>query len=69
MNAINSLLAPLEAATRLGSWEDAEDIAREISRLCRLRRLCELQQIQEALFDKQRGETPLRPSWKEIRPF
>lgn len=54
MNAsINSLLGPLEAATRQGSWEDAEDIAREISRLARLQRLSELQKIQEALIGRQ----------------
>lgn len=46
---INALLGPLEAATRHGSWEDAEDIACEISRLARLERLSELQRIQEAL--------------------
>lgn len=54
MNAsINSLLGPLEAATRQGSWEDAEDIAREISRMSRLQRLSELQKIQEALVGYQ----------------
>lgn len=67
--SINSLLGPLEAATRLESWEDAEDIAREISRLCRLQRLCELQKIQEAILDGQRPKVALRPSWEEIRPF
>lgn len=50
---INALLGPLEAATRSGSWEDAEDIAREISRLSRLQRLSELQKIQEALVGSQ----------------
>lgn len=47
---INALLGPLEAATRQGSWEDAEDIAIEISLLARQERLGELQRIQEALY-------------------
>lgn len=68
MNAINSLLAPLEAATRLSSWEDAEDIAREITRLCRLQRLLELEKIQEALWARGTTKVQPRPSQEEIRP-
>lgn len=67
--SINSLLGPLEAATRLQSWEDAEDIAREISRLCRLQRLSELQQIQEAIGDRKWPKVAPRPSCEQIRPF
>lgn len=62
MNAsINSLLGPLEAATRSGSWEDAEDIAGEIRRLAKLQRLSELQKIQEALVGSRirQGESAL----------
>lgn len=66
---INSLLGPLEAATRLQSWEDAEDIAREITRLCRVQRLVELQKIQEALWARGNTKVQPRPSWEEIRPF
>jgi hypothetical protein len=46
---INSLLGPLEGATRSGDWETAECVAREISRLARVERLSELQRIEEAL--------------------
>lgn len=64
MNAsINSLLGPLEAATRSGSWEDAEDIAGEISRLARLQRLSELKKIEEALIASGRHQK-LKPSPK-----
>lgn len=61
--SINSLLGPLEAATRQGSWEDAEDIAGEIVRLSRLQRLSELEKIQEALAGRRirQGQSTLIP--------
>lgn len=68
-SSINCLLGPLEAAARLQSWEDAEDIAREIARLCRLMRLCDLQSIQEALGASKCGKVVPRPASEEIRPF
>lgn len=68
-SSINSLLGPLEAAARLQSWEDAEDIAREIARLCRLMRLSDLQSIQEALGASKCGKVMPRPANEEIRPF
>lgn len=65
-NSINSLLGPLEAATRSGSWEDAEDIAEEIRRLAKLQRLSELQKIQAALVGKQ-GYMELKLPTSRIR--
>lgn len=61
---IANLLDPLQSAIALQSWEDAEDIAREISRLARLQRLSELQKIQEALAisgSHQTNKSPARP--------
>lgn len=58
---IANLLDPLQTAIVMQSWEDAEDIAREISRLCRLKRLSELQKIQEALEGRRTDKSPPMP--------